>query len=103
MNKERLMELAGISSNMSNPSHEVASDIPDNKVEPPANVQTGDDSFDDKDWDREDKGIERTLDNILPQIKTLAMKGMLSKDIEEAHDALDNILDLLGMYDEGDE
>ena len=100
MNKKRLMELAGIPSNMSNPSHEPATDVPDNKIEPPANQQTGEDSFDDPDWDSEDKGIERTLDNILPQIKNWAMKGMLTKNIDEAHDALDNILELLGMHDE---
>lgn len=36
MNKQRLLELAGVSSNMSNPSFEPATDVQDNKLEPPA-------------------------------------------------------------------
>lgn len=36
MNKQRLLELAGLSTNMSNPSFEPAVDVQDNKLEPPA-------------------------------------------------------------------
>lgn len=102
MNKQRLMELAGIPANMSTPSYEPATDIPDNKIEPPANMQTGEDSFDDKDWDDKDAGLSRALEKMIPQIKKWAQRGMLTKNIEEAHDALDNILELLGMYEDDD-
>lgn len=96
MDKKRLLELAGLGANMSNPSHEPATDVPDNKVEVPANLDTGDDKFSDDDFDKEDRMIQRALDNILPQVKELAMKGLSIEDIDEARDAFENILELLG-------
>lgn len=42
MNKQRLLELAGVSSNMSNPSFEPETDVRDNKIEGPAETDIGD-------------------------------------------------------------
>ena len=83
MNKKRLMELAGISSNMSNPSHEPATDVPDNALDPP-NVINGDDEPDYEEEGHED-GIEE-----------LAMKGLHVEDVEEARDIFQRILNKMG-------
>jgi hypothetical protein len=95
MDKKRLLELAGISSNMSNPSQEPYTEIPSSSDEVPAMADTGGDSFDDEDFDKEDTMMKRTIENKIPQIKELAMKGMSIEDIEEARDAFNNILELL--------
>jgi hypothetical protein len=99
MNKKRLLELAGISSNMNNPSQEPYSEIPSSSDEVPAMSDTGDDSFDDDDFDKEETMLRRTIENIIPQVKTLAMQGMSMTDIEEAKVAFNNILELLGDQD----
>jgi hypothetical protein len=97
MNKKRLLELAGISSNMSNPSQEPYTEIPSSSDEVPAMSNTGDDSFSDDNFDEEDALLRRTIENVIPQIKTLAMQGMSMNDIEEAKVAFNNILELLGQ------
>lgn len=100
MDRKRLLELAGVTrlgSNMSNPSHEPATDVPDNKVEIPANLDTGEENkFDDDTFDKHDEMIMRSLENILPQVKELAAKGLNIDDIEEARNTFENILELLG-------
>lgn len=96
MNKQRLLELAGIGSNMSNPSFEPATDVQDNKLELPANLDTGGDGENFDDFDKQDEMMRRTLENVLPQVKELAMQGMSFEDIEQARGAFENILELLG-------
>ena len=84
MNRQRLLELAGLSSNMSNPSHEPATDVPDNLVEPPAHAVTGGDAP-----DYEEEGHE-------DGIKELAMQGLHVESVEEAQDIFQRILQKMG-------
>lgn len=85
MNKQRLMELAGLSSNMSNPSHEPATDVPDNKLEVPAHADMG------------EEGETDTLERIREE----AQKGV--DNPEEAARCCQVILGLMDEEDMGGE
>lgn len=84
MNKERLLELAGLSSNLSNPSQEPYTEIPSASEEPPAHATVDDDAP-----DYEEEGHE-------DGIKELAMQGLHIEDVEEARDIFQRILNKMG-------
>jgi len=89
MNKQRLLELAGLGSNMSNPSQEPYSEIPSAAENPiGAGGSAGYDEVGDVD-DSEDPMLK---------IKGLAEKGM--ENPEEAVASCQEILDLLNGFEE---
>lgn len=88
MNKQRLMELAGISSNMSNPSNEPGTGIPDN---PPAHAVDGEDTPSEDEFSNGDEEL-----GMEDQVKELAMQGMNVESVEEAQDYFQRILKLMG-------
>lgn len=83
MNKQRLMELAGIASNMNNPSQEPYTEIPSSDEEPSAMSDVGDEQPD-----------------ILEQVREIAERGM---EGEDAREALTQILHLLSGEENGGE
>lgn len=85
MKKQRLLELAGIPSNMNNPSQEPYTEIPASSEEPPAYGTPG-----------EDEESE-----LLLKIKEHAKLGLESTTLEEAHEHLRHVLHFLGDEDEG--
>jgi hypothetical protein len=101
MDKKRLLELAGVSTNMSNPSFEPETDVADNKVEIPIQLQLGDENEfgDSRDPEKKQEKMRRIMLKILPQLKAQAMMGLTADTVEEAHMAFKQILYLLGEKD----
>lgn len=85
--KQRLMELAGIPSNMSNPSNEPGSGVPDN---PSAYADTGE----------EGEGMDSEMERTHEEVRELAQQGMECDSVEEAHEYFQQILDLMGGGEE---
>lgn len=88
MKKQRLLELAGIASNMSNPSNEPGVGIPDN---PSAHAMDGEDTPSDDEFGSGDKDLDME-----DEVKELAMQGMNAESVEEAQDYFQRILKLVG-------
>lgn len=87
MNKQRLMELAGMSSNLSNPSNEPGVGVPDG---PPAQTETGE----------EGEGMDSEMERTHEEVKELAQQGLECDSPEEAHEYFQKILDLMGGGEE---
>ena len=88
MDKQRLMELAGISSNMNNPSQEPYQDIPPS-VDSPTGSSAGTKGYD-------QLGDDGEMD-LMDKIKEIAGRGA-----EKGHEECQEILDLLGDEEEHD-
>lgn len=91
MKRERLLELAGISSNMNNPSQETYSEVPSTADSPTGGPGT--------------KGYDELGDNeemdVLDKIREVAQRG--SESPEESQHACEEILSLLKDEDERNE
>ena len=99
MNKQRLLELAGVSSNMNNPSQQPYTEIPGSDGPLGAGGSKGYQELggDGEDFSRDDDVLlDRTIEKMIPRIKEAAFRGMSAESKEEAHDAFREILDALG-------